>query len=104
MRGRALTRVCSLCEVRQNVKPSVTGFVLCPRNRYTDVKKLLCQIIPLSEKRKLLAPNGLGWLVSYNYENFAVAQMYAVMLLIVVFTVVLTSVIGIVQRRLQRLG
>jgi len=44
----------------RSTDPSVTGFVLCPRNRYTDVKKLLCQIIPLSEKRKLLAPNGLA--------------------------------------------
>lgn len=61
-------------------------------------------IIGVIASEFILAPNGLGWLVSYNYENFAVAQMYAVMLLIVVFTVVLTSVIGIVQRRLQRLG
>jgi hypothetical protein len=44
----------------RSTDPSVTGFVLCPRNRYTDVKKLGCQIIPLSEKRKLLAPNGLA--------------------------------------------
>jgi hypothetical protein len=44
----------------RSTDPSVTGFVLCPRNRYTDVKKLLCQIIPLSEKRKLLAPNALA--------------------------------------------
>ena len=44
----------------RSTDPSVTGFVLCGRNRYTDVKKLLCQIIPLSEKRKLLAPNGLA--------------------------------------------
>jgi hypothetical protein len=44
----------------RSTDPSVTGFVLCGRNRYTDVKKLVCQIIPLSEKRKLLAPNGLA--------------------------------------------
>ena len=44
----------------RSTDPSITGFVLCGRNRYTDVKKLLCQIIPLSEKRKLLAPNALA--------------------------------------------
>jgi hypothetical protein len=44
----------------RSTDPSITGFVLCGRNRYTDVKKLLCQIIPLAEKRKLLAPNGLA--------------------------------------------
>jgi NitT/TauT family transport system permease protein len=61
-------------------------------------------IIGVIASEFILAPNGLGWLVSYNYENFAVAQMYAVMLLIVVFTIALTSAIGVVQRRLQRLG
>jgi NitT/TauT family transport system permease protein len=61
-------------------------------------------IIGVIASEFILAPNGLGWLVSYNYENFAVAQMYAVMLLIVVLTVVLTSVIGLVQRRIQRMG
>ena len=44
----------------RSTDPSIPGFVLCGRNRYTDVKKLLCQVIPLSEKRKLLAPNGLA--------------------------------------------
>ena len=61
-------------------------------------------IIGVIASEFILAPNGLGWLVSYNYENFAVAQMYAVMLLIVVLTVVLTSAIGLVQRRIQRLS
>ena len=61
-------------------------------------------IIGVIASEFILAPNGLGWLVSYNYENFAVAQMYAVMLLIVVLTIVLTSAIGAVQRRIQRLS
>jgi NitT/TauT family transport system permease protein len=61
-------------------------------------------IIGVIASEFILAPNGLGWLVSYNYENFAVAQMYAVMLLIVVLTVVLTSAIGLVQRRIQRMS
>jgi NitT/TauT family transport system permease protein len=61
-------------------------------------------IIGVIASEFILAPNGLGWLVSYNYENFAVAQMYAVMLLIVVLTIALTSAIGAVQRRMQRLS
>ena len=59
----------------RSTDPSVTGFVLCGRNRYTDVKKLQCQIIPLSEKRKLLAPNGLAvegvFLEPNNLDNVA---------------------------------
>lgn len=59
-------------------------------------------IIGVVASEFILAPNGLGWLVSYDYENFAVAEMYAVILLIVVLTIVLTSAIGAVQRRIQR--
>lgn len=59
----------------RSTDPSVTGFVLCGRNRYTDVKKLQCQIIPLTEKRKLLAPNGLAvegvFLEPNNLDNVA---------------------------------
>ena len=59
----------------RSADPSITGFVLCGRNRYTDVKKLLCQIIPLSEKRKLLAPNALAvegaFLEPNNLDNTA---------------------------------
>jgi NitT/TauT family transport system permease protein len=61
-------------------------------------------IIGVIASEFILAPNGLGWLVSYDYENFAVAQMYAVILLIVLATIVLTSAIGAVQRRMQRLS
>jgi NitT/TauT family transport system permease protein len=60
-------------------------------------------IIGVIASEFILAPNGLGWLVSYNYENFAVAQMYAVILLIVLGTIALTSAIGMVQRRIQKL-
>ena len=59
----------------RSTDPSITGFVLCGRNRYTDVKKLQCQIIPLTEKRKLLAPNGLAvegvFLEPNNLDNVA---------------------------------
>src|SRR5262245_5985154 len=44
----------------RSLDPSVSGFVLCPRNRYTEVKKLLCQVIPLAEKRRLLSDDGLA--------------------------------------------
>lgn len=61
-------------------------------------------IIGVIASEFILAPSGLGWLVSYDYENFAVAQMYAVITLIVVLTIVLTSLIGAVQRRIHTLG
>ncbi|MGH3343204.1 MAG: ABC transporter permease [Carbonactinosporaceae bacterium] len=58
-------------------------------------------IIGVVASEFILAPSGLGWLVAYSYENFAVAQMYAVMLLIVVLTVGATTGIGLLQRRLR---
>jgi hypothetical protein len=48
----------------RNVDASVAGFVLCGRNRFTEVepgkKPKDCQIIPFRDKRRLLAPGALG--------------------------------------------
>jgi hypothetical protein len=55
---------------------SIPGFVLCPRNRYTEVRKLACRVIPMAEKRALLAPNGLAvegaFLEPNNLDNVAI--------------------------------
>lgn len=63
----------------RSTDPSITGFVLCGRNRYTDVKKLLCQVIPLSEKRRLLSPTGLAvegaFLEPNNLDDVAIGAL-----------------------------
>ncbi|HEY7141760.1 MAG TPA: FecR family protein [Methylomirabilota bacterium] len=60
----------------RSTDPAIPGFVLCPRNRYTDVKKLMCQVIPMAEKRRLLAPNALAvegaFLEPNNLDNVAI--------------------------------
>jgi FecR-like protein len=61
--------------------PSITGFVLCGRNRYTEAIKqpTPCRVIPLSEKRRLLAPDALAvegvFLEPNNLDNVAFAPL-----------------------------
>jgi len=63
----------------RSTDPSIPGFVLCGRNRFTDVKKLLCQVIPLREKRRLLSPTGLAvegvFLDPNNLDNVALGVL-----------------------------
>jgi hypothetical protein len=63
----------------RSTDPSIAGFVLCGRNRFTDVKKLLCQVIPLGEKRRLLSPTGLAvegaFLEPNNLDNVALGVL-----------------------------
>lgn len=47
----------------------------------------------------ILAPEGLGWLVAYNYNNFGLQQMYASILLILLITVCITAIISVVEQR-----
>lgn len=47
----------------------------------------------------ILATQGLGWLVSYNYNSFALADMYASILLVVGLAVLVTSAVGLLERR-----
>ena len=59
----------------RSTDPSRPGSVQCGRNRYTDVKKLQCEIIPMREKRRLLSPSGLAvegaFLEPNNLDNVA---------------------------------
>jgi hypothetical protein len=68
----------------RNTDPSVTGFVLCGRNRFTEVepgkKPKDCQIIPFREKRRLLAPEALAvegvFLEPNNLDNVALGAAW----------------------------
>ena len=65
----------------RSTDPSITGFVLCGRNRYTEALKqpTPCQVIPLSEKRRLLSPTGLAvegaFLEPNNLDNVAIGVL-----------------------------
>ncbi|MGH3319166.1 MAG: ABC transporter permease [Streptosporangiaceae bacterium] len=50
----------------------------------------------------ILSTRGLGYLVSNAYTNFATADMYAAILLIVVLALVLTSFLNRVESRVRR--
>ncbi|WP_199434771.1 ABC transporter permease [Qaidamihabitans albus] len=48
----------------------------------------------------ILATQGLGWLVSFNYNSFALAEMYASILLVMAVAVLVTSAVSLLERRL----
>lgn len=50
----------------------------------------------------ILAESGLGWLISYNYNNFDVRGMFAAMLLVVLLALTVNGVLAAVERRLYR--
>lgn len=58
-------------------------------------------IIGVIASEFLLSTRGLGWLVSYNYNNFGVASMYAAILLIVALAIFATAAISLVERCLK---
>ena len=47
----------------------------------------------------ILATQGLGWLVSYTYNSFALADMYATILLIMALAVLITAAVSLIERR-----
>lgn len=59
-------------------------------------------IIGVISSEFILATQGLGWLVSYNYNNFGVAKMYASILLIVGLAVITTACISLIEHRVAR--
>lgn len=65
----------------RSADPSVPGFVLCGRNRFTEVVKqpTPCQVIPFREKRRLLSPTGLAvegvYLEPNNLDNVALGVL-----------------------------
>jgi hypothetical protein len=61
----------------RSTDPARPGSIQCGRNRYTDVKKLQCEIIPMREKRRLLSSTGLAvegvFLEPNNLDNTGLA-------------------------------
>ncbi|AUI53755.1 ABC transporter permease [Arthrobacter crystallopoietes] len=52
----------------------------------------------------ILATQGLGWLVSFTYNSFALSEMYAAIVLIMSLAVVITAGLSLIERRLWRRG
>jgi NitT/TauT family transport system permease protein len=50
----------------------------------------------------ILAESGLGWLISYNYNNFDVSGMYAAMLLVVLLAIATNAALSLIETRLYR--
>jgi len=50
----------------------------------------------------ILATQGLGWLVSYTYNSFALADMYATILLIMTLAVLITAAVSLLERHAWR--
>ena len=50
----------------------------------------------------ILADAGLGWLISYSYDNFAVGEMYAAMLLVILLSIVVNVSLIAIETRLYR--
>jgi NitT/TauT family transport system permease protein len=50
----------------------------------------------------ILAESGLGWLISYNYNNFDVEGMYAAMLLVILLALATNAGLVAVENRLYR--
>lgn len=50
----------------------------------------------------ILAPQGLGWLVAYNYNNFGLADMYSAILLILLLGVLINGLVDKVESRIWR--
>src|SRR5699024_10564449 len=59
-------------------------------------------IIGVVASEFILATEGLGWLVAFNYNNFGLSEMYAGIMLVVVITMTITTLVGFVERRLVR--
>lgn len=61
-------------------------------------------IIGVVASEFILAPEGLGWLVSFHYNNFGVSEMYGAILLIVVLTMTITTLVSAAEHRIRTAG
>lgn len=50
----------------------------------------------------ILAENGLGWLISFNYNNFDVRGMFAAMLLVILLALAMNAILASIENRLYR--
>lgn len=69
---------------------------------FTGVKLAVSySIIGVVASEFILAPEGLGWLVAFHYNNFGLRQMYGAILLVVALTMAIIGLVGLVERRLR---
>lgn len=50
----------------------------------------------------ILAPRGLGWLISYHYNNFSLREMYAALALVLVLATGIYTAVGRAERAVRR--
>jgi NitT/TauT family transport system permease protein len=50
----------------------------------------------------LLATQGLGWLVAFNYNSFQLREMYSSIILVIAVAVVLATLVSLAERRAYR--
>lgn len=50
----------------------------------------------------ILAENGLGWLISFSYDNFAINEMYAAMLFVILLSITVNVLLILTERRLYK--
>lgn len=55
-------------------------------------------IIGVVASEFVVSTHGLGWLVSYHYNNFGLPQMYASILLVLTLTVLINGLVARIQR------
>ena len=50
----------------------------------------------------ILATQGLGWLVSFEYNSFDLPAMYASILVVMLLAVIITAIVGVIERAVSR--
>lgn len=49
-----------------------------------------------------MTPRGLGWLISYHYNNFSLREMYAALALILALATLIYTAVGRAERTVRR--
>jgi NitT/TauT family transport system permease protein len=63
---------------------------------------LIYAIIGTVAMEFILADRGLGFRIGYDYRQFDVADMWALILAVAVLAIVVTSAVGLLERRIRR--
>lgn len=58
-------------------------------------------IIGVVASEFILASEGLGWLVAFNYNNFGLSEMYGAILLVIILTMAITALITLAEHRIR---
>jgi NitT/TauT family transport system permease protein len=63
---------------------------------------LIYAIIGTVAMEFILADRGLGYRIGYDYRQFDVADMWAMILAVAALAIVVTSAVGVLERRIRR--